>query len=347
MTTSSSSVSSSIQGITSIVDVDVDVNADEDGRSFADESTVVVRNITPRSSMMNASTSNSNNYKECASGNHDHMTGEEKEIARSLQERKVTESMRRALVMNQRDAGVTQDSRLDYMSVGNYPLSVATGDAVKSHRLPSVAENGEGLDQGTGGSDDEKGEVGAGNMSGENKLDGLLNFPIPIFEHKLTSRRRVCNRWLFGGISLAVVGVIVGILFALDVFGSSSDDQSLYRYNEEDYIAIFEAVSERVLLETPKSPQQRALDWIINTDTYGLVPNEDGNNGALLQRYTMALFYYTMSGSSWLLSTNWLSGSDICRWYGLSCFPDGTVSEMIIGMYNICCFIELIIIDRV
>ena len=57
--------------------------------------------------------------------------------------------------MNQRDAGVTQDSRLDYMSVGNYPLSVATGDAVKSHRLPSVAENGEGLDQGTGGSDDE------------------------------------------------------------------------------------------------------------------------------------------------------------------------------------------------
>ena len=341
------------------VDVDVDMEDMEDGMSFADASTVVVQNIAPKTGKKVLSVSSSGENKESNNSNgHKNpvMSEEEKEMMRSLQERKVTESMRRALIMNQggsAQAHSTDDekirirskeisspaSTMDNASVNNYPLSVATGDAVMSHRLASVAENDDEA-QGTDESDDENGEERG---TAEVKLKGLLNFPTPVHGKK-SKGRSLRNSWLVVAMGLTVVGLIVGILFAAGVLGSGSSSDN--PFTEEDYITVFESVSERSLLETPKTPQRKALNWIMNLDTYGLSPVVSGNHDALIQRYAMALFYYSFTGSSWLLSTEWLSGTDVCTWYGLHCSSDGTVSEIVIGKFLFKALFHFIILDN-
>lgn len=51
-------------------------------------------------------------------------------------------------------------------------------------------------------------------------------------------------------------------------------------------------------LDTPGTPQNLALDWITNLDTLYVCPQQ---TRALIQRYVMAVFYYSTRGDSWRL----------------------------------------------
>eukprot|EP00978_Attheya_sp_CCMP212_P029307 scaffold103639_cov67-Attheya_sp.AAC.6 len=119
-------------------------------------------------------------------------------------------------------------------------------------------------------------------------------------------------------------------------------------------------VSDPSTLDDPASPQSRALSWITNEDPLGL--DCTGTNQSLLQRYALAVFYFstTKDDSKWLgcgpteeptdtdctafqlLSSGkvplenrkyreipnqkqWLKGTNECEWYGISCQAEGRV----------------------
>lgn len=54
-------------------------------------------------------------------------------------------------------------------------------------------------------------------------------------------------------------------------------------------------VSSRQDIADDRSPQGRALDWIANEDEAQLCPDDDN----LIQRYIMAVFYYSTDGDRW------------------------------------------------
>ena len=112
--------------------------------------------------------------------------------------------------------------------------------------------------------------------------------------------------------------------------------------------SIVSNVSNAAALNTPGTPQFRALDWLINIDTYNVFCaadcNRNGQFGGVIQRYTLAVFYFSTNGDTWAScgrnsvncvpqlsispndpintffgSQTWLSSAHECLWGGVSC----------------------------
>mmetsp|Transcript_2678 Transcript_2678/g.6354 ORF Transcript_2678/g.6354 Transcript_2678/m.6354 type:complete len:784 (+) Transcript_2678:95-2446(+) len=65
-----------------------------------------------------------------------------------------------------------------------------------------------------------------------------------------------------------------------------------------DLRELYSAISDPVLFENPASPQSLALDWIINHDSMAVCPN-DPNTCHTIQRYVLAVFYFSTQGYQW------------------------------------------------
>jgi len=126
----------------------------------------------------------------------------------------------------------------------------------------------------------------------------------------------------------------------------------------EQILGILSTVSEPGSIETAGSPQQNAFDWIVDKDSAQLCPQ---NENDLIQRYTLAVFYYSTNGDDWkecnapsdfdsqasiaaansactLTTVNattifpndvrgtkaWLTPESECTWGGVSCYSSGT-----------------------
>ncbi|KAL9182596.1 hypothetical protein ACHAXT_013248 [Thalassiosira profunda] len=125
-------------------------------------------------------------------------------------------------------------------------------------------------------------------------------------------------------------------------------------------VDILSVVSDPDLFEQPGSPQQKALDWLVDEDSSRLCPDDDN----LVQRYTLAAFYYSTGGDAWkecsapavwdgkgiaeaneactlttvnattifpndVRGTNaWLTPGSECRWGGVSCYPANTANAL-------------------
>ena len=86
--------------------------------------------------------------------------------------------------------------------------------------------------------------------------------------------------------------------------------------------------------DDPTSPQSQALDWLEQNDNLSSY-----DDGKILQRYALAVFYYSTDGGSWTNNDLWLSDSDECSWYsastiGPSCI-EGKFANLILGENNI------------
>ena len=117
--------------------------------------------------------------------------------------------------------------------------------------------------------------------------------------------------------------------------------------------SIINSVSSKSILENPNSPQSRARNWILFEDTFdSFCPppcNRDRTDGGVIQRYTMAVFYFATGGDRTWLSCGrnspevcdpqltlfqgdpidiitgketWLEPVSECVWGGLSCRAD-------------------------
>jgi hypothetical protein len=76
-------------------------------------------------------------------------------------------------------------------------------------------------------------------------------------------------------------------------------------------------------------PNQLALNWLLNEDT-----NTNSCQGvdSIIQRYTLAVFFYETDGQNWKDKIGWLEPQNECTtWNGIQCNPDGRVTKIILG----------------
>jgi Leucine-rich repeat (LRR) protein len=99
----------------------------------------------------------------------------------------------------------------------------------------------------------------------------------------------------------------------------------LERLNDHFQYTNHELVLDVETTNSTKSLPQLAFEWIVYTDE--ACPNSTN----LLQRFTLALFYYTCGGPSWTMSGNetYLSSTgNECDWYGIECDDNHSVTAL-------------------
>jgi hypothetical protein len=102
---------------------------------------------------------------------------------------------------------------------------------------------------------------------------------------------------------------------------------------KNDIFAILDTVSDPNLLRNEISTRGRAAKWLVEQDAFYLCPSDT----KLIQRYVLALFYFSTNGDYWLQcsSTNefndcgvqtpfqgafrYLSNKHECDWAGIDC----------------------------
>lgn len=101
------------------------------------------------------------------------------------------------------------------------------------------------------------------------------------------------------------------------------------------------------LIYTAGTPQHQAAEWLIDQDLFTACPSDP----KLVQRYVLAVFYYSTNGDSWdqcsqndatcgdnapfFLDRNFLSDSSECEWAGASCDFDGCIIRLEFELNNI------------
>jgi hypothetical protein len=112
-------------------------------------------------------------------------------------------------------------------------------------------------------------------------------------------------------------------------------------------------------LSTPGTPQNQALNYIIDDDPAALCPDDE----TLIQRYSLFVFYYSTNGDRWqncnkpanvndqaavaqanedctIQATNgqgsdaWLTGGSECNYAGIVCDANGNVTQIDIGKFR-------------
>jgi hypothetical protein len=92
------------------------------------------------------------------------------------------------------------------------------------------------------------------------------------------------------------------------------------------------------------NPRARALDWVLYTGDMQL----EATDPNLIQRYTLAVMAFQLDYTVWNNDPNstsnetaeddasaisdevinWLTGEDVCEWYGVKCTEEGVVTEI-------------------
>lgn len=79
-----------------------------------------------------------------------------------------------------------------------------------------------------------------------------------------------------------------------------------------DMVAIIPKTVAELSTTTLEDPYVKAAAWITNVDATNVQQD-------VIQRYSLAVFFYSTNGVSWKNSTNWMSKSYHCDWYGVKC----------------------------
>lgn len=131
------------------------------------------------------------------------------------------------------------------------------------------------------------------------------------------------NEYLILFIGLGFVGFwYASVLMASEYepTTSSSNIDDIDAVDEKDIIVLSKTeileelynISNPDLISTRKTPQNKALSWILSN-------NQIFNSTKLLsQYYVLAVFYYSLSSPKWKQST-WLSSTSHCTWNGIEC----------------------------
>lgn len=114
----------------------------------------------------------------------------------------------------------------------------------------------------------------------------------------------------------------------------------------EQILAILDAAANATEIRNGSLPQGKATAWLLNEDSFQTCPDND----KLLQRWTMAVLYYSTGGDAWFQCSatgtdncgnenpfvgqdRFLSGSNECEWAGIACV-DGCVTDIEFGTFR-------------
>jgi hypothetical protein len=66
--------------------------------------------------------------------------------------------------------------------------------------------------------------------------------------------------------------------------------------------------------------QETALEW--HETDLGRISSP----GEIVERFVLAVIYFTTNGGQWYRNDLWLSGGSLCQWFGIICHEDGNIS---------------------
>jgi hypothetical protein len=96
-------------------------------------------------------------------------------------------------------------------------------------------------------------------------------------------------------------------------------------------ILLQNEVADAEALQDDSSPQFQALRWLANNDT-AVLDLDRTSPAILVERYVLAVFYFTTSGEGWGDQHNFLSGTSVCEWNtgskGVLCNRDEMVADL-------------------
>ena len=90
---------------------------------------------------------------------------------------------------------------------------------------------------------------------------------------------------------------------------------SVDRYNQA--FNVLKEISLPDAITSAGTPQNRACNWIANSDERRIdIPANATveDSYVFVQRYVLALLYYSLAGPTWPLQTRFLSSEDECFW---------------------------------
>jgi hypothetical protein len=94
-------------------------------------------------------------------------------------------------------------------------------------------------------------------------------------------------------------------------------------------------VTELASIPNTTDPYVLGAQWLTTTDTY---------NGKehTINRYALAVFYYSLSGEKWKNNTHWLSPTEYyCDWYGIVCCNDDERASILCNSHEFGKIIEI------
>ena len=132
------------------------------------------------------------------------------------------------------------------------------------------------------------------------------------------------------GVTLAVL-VLAMVAVALIV--RSGEDPAGDRQRAID--AIIKKASTEEALKTKDSPQFKARQWLLNKDTLALDPSMGAPDAQIIQRYSLATFYFSTGGDTTWKSNNWLEGGecDEGHWDHIDCNENKEVRALAFGKF--------------
>jgi hypothetical protein len=114
-------------------------------------------------------------------------------------------------------------------------------------------------------------------------------------------------------------------------------------------------VTDVSLLSDLSTPQGKAIEWLINEDGAYLCPNAT----KLIQRYVLAVMYYSTGGENWMKCsassiasdncggeepfvnrTRFLSNDNECSWAGIRCSESLCVTQIEFGTFMVFLIIQ-------
>ena len=83
-------------------------------------------------------------------------------------------------------------------------------------------------------------------------------------------------------------------------------------------------------LSNMSSPQYKALSWLAIEDEFISSPGDPD----MLERYILAVFYFSTDGDNWDINNQWFSEKHICKWWGVvGCTNNERVTLFDMGTY--------------
>jgi hypothetical protein len=140
-----------------------------------------------------------------------------------------------------------------------------------------------------------------------------------------------CRQWQLAGASLLVILIVLAIVLSITLSKEPTPAPTLLPEDEELRDFLSSASSDGgEALRTQSTPQNKALlDWLIGNSNLGTYTNK-----TILQRYALAMLYFSMNGVSWENNALWLdNGNECSRWgssYGrvIICTDTGAVVDL-------------------
>jgi hypothetical protein len=135
---------------------------------------------------------------------------------------------------------------------------------------------------------------------------------------RLYGKKRVVR--LTGGVAFLILLFLIGLLISGG--GEKVNHKRVYAIGNRITTA---SITEASQLSTVGTAQYHALHWLANTDPAQLKTDDE----YLLQRYALAVLFYSDSGSidhiapvsRWKSQDGWMTKKGICMWFGVTCTP--------------------------